>query len=188
MRNYDPTNWYWRSSQGRVFSSLEARVVPKDDARYQAWLDEAAPTPWPKDAEGHQSEAALDEVLASYGLAASAAGARALAVTQVNADAEVARQRYLTPGSGQALIYQMKAAELERFEADGDGEFPLLSTEIGVTAPTLADVARNVRKALDLWLSVGPAIERTRIMAKASIAETEQIPNILAIAKNIIWP
>jgi hypothetical protein len=65
---YNPTNWYWEGPQG-VFSSAQGKIVPTDDAAYEAWrAGGAAPTPWPKDALGAQTAAALDAVLAPYGV------------------------------------------------------------------------------------------------------------------------
>lgn len=56
--------------------------------------------------------------------------------------------RLLTPGVGQALVYDRTRAESERMALDADPQptdYPLLVVEIGLTAPTLASVGAAVR-------------------------------------------
>lgn len=66
---YNPTAWYWRSDNGRIYSSAAKAVVPKTDDTYVAWTDAGGiPTVWPRDDAGSQTQAALDEVLAGSGL------------------------------------------------------------------------------------------------------------------------
>jgi hypothetical protein len=67
--SYNPHAWYWRDDAGNVFSSAAGAMIPPDDANYKAWLGFGLmPTPWPRDEQGNQTPAALDEVLAPYGL------------------------------------------------------------------------------------------------------------------------
>ncbi|WP_022722935.1 DUF4376 domain-containing protein [Rhodopseudomonas sp. B29] len=68
MRNFDPFDWYWLATDGRVFSSKRQATVAGDDADYKAFSATTAPTPWPRDAAAVQTSAALQEVLAPYGL------------------------------------------------------------------------------------------------------------------------
>ena len=66
---YDPRDWYWRDPSGRIFSSKAKSVVDESDAAFASWIaSHGAPSPWPKDADGAASVAALDEVLAAYDL------------------------------------------------------------------------------------------------------------------------
>jgi hypothetical protein len=71
---YTPSNWYWSGqpsgqSSPIIYSSASAAVVPSTNSAYVAWL--AVPnfaTPWPKDATGAVTTAALDDVLTAAGL------------------------------------------------------------------------------------------------------------------------
>ncbi len=78
---YTPTDWYWLASDGRLFGSARAGTLAPSDPVYLAWqAGGRTPTPWPRDATGTQTDAALQEVLTPYGifvdLAAYAASAR----------------------------------------------------------------------------------------------------------------
>ena len=75
MRSFQPRAWYWSGPLG-VFSSAAKAIVPATDAPYQAWRAAGgAPTPWPRDDSGAQTAAALDAVLAPYGLTTGLADA-----------------------------------------------------------------------------------------------------------------
>jgi len=65
---YTPLAWYWKGPIG-IFSSADMRLVPETDANYQAFLSaRGGVSPWPTDSNGEQTIAALDGVLAQYGL------------------------------------------------------------------------------------------------------------------------
>lgn len=65
---YNPNNWYWESA-GRIYSSAKQAVINKDDKDFAAWQEAGnRPTPWPKNADGKETDEALAEVLAGYGL------------------------------------------------------------------------------------------------------------------------
>jgi Domain of unknown function (DUF4376) len=65
-----PYDWYWLADDKRVFASARQVIVTDTDPAYLAWI--AIPgnlaTPWPYDAAGNQTEAALQVVLAPYNL------------------------------------------------------------------------------------------------------------------------
>lgn len=70
MRDYDPRNWYWLADDGRIYSSAAGEVVTDEDKAFKAWTEAGSiPTPWPRDEEGNQTDAALQDVLRPYGLA-----------------------------------------------------------------------------------------------------------------------
>jgi hypothetical protein len=76
---YNPANWYWAGEpDGRsapiIYSATQGKVVAATDAAYEAWAATNAPTPWPKDATGVVTAAALDEVLVAAGLPATGLG------------------------------------------------------------------------------------------------------------------
>lgn len=94
----------------------------------------------------------------------------------VDSAAELERQKYITPGAGQAMTYQAKAAEALRFiENEGSGDYPFLAQEVGITGTTLSEVAEVVNSMHNQWLAIGGLIEKARLSTKAAIdlAETE---------------
>ncbi|WP_322994066.1 hypothetical protein [Castellaniella sp.] len=109
---------------------------------------------------------------------------------QIDAAAEAERARYITPGSGQAMTYQAKAAEAERLAADPAPDaaaYPLLSAEVGVTAEALADVGVVVRAAHAQWQIMGGAIERARLAGKATVLAAVDEAGARAAAE-VVWP
>ncbi|NTZ90472.1 hypothetical protein [Agrobacterium tumefaciens] len=113
--------------------------------------------------------------------------------SKIDADAEIARLHYITGGAGQAMTYQQKAQEAaEVLALVGSGEidgsyFPLLSAEVGITAPTLIQVAQVVDSAYQTWRVVGARIEALRLGGKASVSAASTIPAAKAAAQ-IEWP
>ncbi len=66
---FDPNDWYWISTDGRIYSSARNKIVYSYDFAYVAFLQaHGAATPWPKDASGQQTNAALQAVLLTYGI------------------------------------------------------------------------------------------------------------------------
>lgn len=76
-----PADWFWAADDGRIYASARQIVVRDDDEAFVAWREAGArATPWPRDAAGAQTDAALQAVLSPHGLwvdlAAYAADAR----------------------------------------------------------------------------------------------------------------
>lgn len=66
---YDVNDWYWLADDGRVFSSARQQVVTAADVAFLMWKAKpASPTPWPRDASGAQTVAALQAVLSEHDL------------------------------------------------------------------------------------------------------------------------
>jgi hypothetical protein len=66
---YDPRDHYWRADDGRIYSSKAQALVADNDHAYQEWLaTPRIPTAWPVDENGAQTDAALNDVLAPFGL------------------------------------------------------------------------------------------------------------------------
>lgn len=65
---YDPYRWFWVHEDGRIYSSSAQDIVTDADAGYSAFILNSHPTLWPRDTNGNQTDAALTEVLAPYGL------------------------------------------------------------------------------------------------------------------------
>ncbi|MBX3536422.1 MAG: hypothetical protein KF735_02190 [Chelatococcus sp.] len=105
----------------------------------------------------------------------------------VDRQAEAERGRYITPGAGQAMTYQAKADEARRFiDTAGDGDYPLLTAEVGVTGATIGDVAAVVLGMHGQWQLVGAHIERARLSAKAAIEAAEDEAAARAVVPD--WP
>jgi hypothetical protein len=68
MISYNPYDWYWLADDQRVFSSARQIIVPVDDPDYVNFQAVAAPTAWPRDNAGNQTDAALQDVLTPYGV------------------------------------------------------------------------------------------------------------------------
>lgn len=98
--------------------------------------------------------------------------------------------KYITPGAGQAMTYQQKASEAVMLEDDPDPQpasYPLLSAEVGITAPTLAEVGATVRLAHGQWILIGAAIEAARLSAKKAVTEAATV-EIAQAAAAVVWP
>lgn len=105
----------------------------------------------------------------------------------VDIAAELERQKYITPGSGQAMTYQAKASEALRYaETDGEGMYPFLSQEVGITGDTLADVAAVVLAMHNQWQAIGSEIEQARLSAKAQIDAAPDGTAARAVVP--VWP
>jgi len=110
---------------------------------------------------------------------------------EVDGEAERERMRWITGGAGQAMTYQAKAAEAERFLADPSpvpSSYPLLSAEIGITAEDLAGVAAVVRAEHTAWLTAGAAIEAARLGTKRAIAAASNEADARAAREAVEWP
>ncbi|MDI7864830.1 hypothetical protein MRS76_23155 [Rhizobiaceae bacterium n13] len=83
-----------------------------------------------------------------------------------------------------------KAEEARQYLAETDpidGD-PLLLAEVGITAPTLAEVASVVHAAYTQWQQIGAAIEAARLGAKSAIYAAATIEEAESIAMEVAWP
>lgn len=110
---------------------------------------------------------------------------------QVDAIAETERLKYITSGNGQAMTYQQKVQEAQDFAAADDPDpasFPILSAEIGITGPSLADVAETILSAYQQWKQIGASIEAVRLGGKRDIDLAEDAEAALSVVAQIVWP
>ena len=115
---------------------------------------------------------------------------RSHALRKIDEAAEMARLSHMTNGSGQAMTYQRKAEEAKSFANDAapvPENYPFLANEIGITAPTLAQVAHIVAENHEQWLVAGLVIERLRLQAKAAIRLAVSAEEI-RLASDVSWP
>ncbi|MGX5719943.1 hypothetical protein [Shinella zoogloeoides] len=114
-----------------------------------------------------------------------------VAKARIDEAAELARLKYITPGSGQAMTYAEKATQARECLAATDpleADYPLLAAEVEITASTLAGVAAVVVAAHSAWIGIGAAIEGTRLQAKAAVDAAEDAATVHAVADAIVWP
>lgn len=108
----------------------------------------------------------------------------------IDAEAERQRQRWITPGAGQAMTYLAKVDEARALTVDPEDpnpdNYPLLAAEVGITAPTLAEVGTIVLQAYQQWLKIGAAIERVRRAAKLAVDLAQTAAAAEALTVN--WP
>jgi hypothetical protein len=115
----------------------------------------------------------------------------------VDQSAESARQRYITPGYGQSLVYETKRREaavvaallgvpMEPTQAD----CPHLWAEAAGLGLTVAAIAAEVTAQANAWLAASAQIEVLRLTAKATIDAAQTEPEILAAAAAALgaWP
>lgn len=110
------------------------------------------------------------------------------ALAQIDAVAEAERGKYITSGSGQAMVYQRKQAEAMAFLSNAEGPFPHLEAEVGITAPTVRDVAETVLAMETQWVQISAMIEATRLSAKAMVRECTTAEAVQPIIANLTWP
>ena len=106
---------------------------------------------------------------------------KARAVARVNEAASSLRGQYITVIPGQEMIYLAKEAEAVRYLAETpstlDG-FPMLSAEVGLTAPTAYELAQLWVNMSDLWRGIAAQIETARLGA---IYQIETAPDAAAV-------
>ena len=118
---------------------------------------------------------------------------RSNALGKIDRTAELIRQKFITPGAGQALVYQVKEQEASSFLAANpatriDDDFPHLLGEVGLTAPSIEEVASTILEVAHQWRMISAAIEkeRTRLKHMVRAANTsEEVESILVSAN---WP
>lgn len=121
---------------------------------------------------------------------------KAQLLRQVDAEAEIARQRYVTPGAGQALEYQATEAEARAYLAAVNptaADYPFVVAEAEAiaaatgTAPPLAAVAQDIIAQASAWAAIGSAIKTLRRTAKLRI-EAATTPAEARAAAIVVWP
>lgn len=128
--------------------------------------------------------------LAAFKVAASA---------QIDAAAEAARQRFISPGAGQALEYEATAADASRALAMAtetdlkDADYPWLAAERdALTASgqtfTLLEVAAMAQATTAQWAAAGSAIKRIRRTAKIKVDAAATLDGVHSALDGISWP
>lgn len=99
---------------------------------------------------------------------------RAAAMEQVNSAVRRVRALFVTDLPGQEMLYIRKEAQARGYLAESPepadaSAYPLIAAEVGITAPTAAQVAQVYLNLAAIWESVGAALESVRLGAVAAI-------------------
>jgi hypothetical protein len=149
----------------------------------------AGPMPGPLETSGAQAPVIAGDVvvitrtisaMGAEQAAAVVAAARAAAKARIDAAAEAERGRYLTAGSGQAMVYGQKVAEARDHQAGGAGPWPHLTAEVGVNGADEAAVAAVILATEAAWLGISARIEGARLNGKKAVAEAGDLAAIAA--------
>lgn len=110
---------------------------------------------------------------------------REAAKAKIDRDAEAERLKYLTNGSGQAMVYRAKQDEAAAFNADGTVG-PFIASEaqaLGLTHQQVVDrwVAMQAQ-----WLQVAALIEAKRLVAKDAV-DAAGTPAAIDEATQVSW-
>ena len=108
------------------------------------------------------------EIRAAEALAEAKSRARADLAAAVAA----ARAAYITTLPGQQMIYMAKEAEARAYVSDPAPDmasYPLLSAEVGITAPDAWQLAQIWLAMADIWRSAAAQIEALRLSTAAAI-------------------
>ena len=111
------------------------------------------------------------------------------AYVYIDTAVENARMKVVTPGSGQAMAYQQKYEDALLFLSNpgiDPGEVPHVYAEVGITAPTAAEVAQVVVNLRSLWRNVSAQLEHLRLAGKKGVELAENEDDIDAAIAGVV--
>ena len=89
---------------------------------------------------------------------------------KIDASAETTRLRFITPGSGQAMVYQEKLRQAYAYLLDANSEsFSHIHLEAAAAGVTPEVMAQTIIQKAEMWREVSAVIEATRFSAKAAV-------------------
>lgn len=173
------------------FLNSMQQTVPSDFS-FAAIVDESTLPPDHQESWEWDASTQTLSVNAAANLAIDKLAAKEL----IDSHAESARLRYITPGSGQSLVYQDKLLDAEEYIAAGYpadvSSHPWIDAEataLGITPQATAD---NIVANYNTWKQIGIEVEKIRLVAKRDIdasqtaVEVEQIKNATAATLDAI--
>lgn len=125
------------------------------------------------------------EARAAAALEAAKAEARVTLAAAVTA----ARAALITDLPGQSMIYLAKEAEARAWMADPTPDpaaYPLLSAELGITAPDGASLAQIWLNLATLWRSTAADLEALRLTASAAIDAATTVEEVGAAMAGLV--
>ena len=159
-----------------------AKLLPPQPDQHHVW--DLASEAW---VDPRTAEQVAADATAALEAARTAALARGLEMRAA------ARLLYITDIPGQDAIYQAKLEEARAYVLDADpaaADYPLIWSEVGVTAPTAAEVAQVFLNLNAMWKSAAALIDgvyfgaQAAIMAASNEAEMQAALDVLAGAVN----
>lgn len=108
---------------------------------------------------------------------------KAAMLARIDQEAEAFRLRFITPGSGQAMVYMVKEAEARALRADAAAAAPHIESEAAARGLPSAGVAQIVIDMADTWRGLSAAIEGRRIGAKLAIEAAATVAGVRAAAE-----
>lgn len=126
------------------------------------------------DVAAHAGDASY--VISGHDPRSSLADIASTALSAIDVEAERIRLRYLTPGTGQALLYSSKLTQVAAWQAATAAErrdltkWPLLEAEVDATELQPAAAVAQIVQANREWETAAARIERIRIRCKRQIA------------------
>jgi hypothetical protein len=112
----------------------------------------------------------------------------------IDTAAEAERLKYITPGAGQAMVYEAKRTEVARWHSLGDplnpspDLFPWAAGRSKTFGLPVKDVLLEWSLQADGWAGIGIAIEAVRETAKAAIAAAKDEAAARAVVAGVTWP
>ena len=125
------------------------------------------------------------EARAAAALEAAKAEARVTLAAAVTA----ARAALITDLPGQSMIYLAKEAEARAWMADPTPDpaaYPLLSAELGITAPDGASLAQIWLNLATLWRSTAADLEALRLTTRAAIDAATTVEEVGAAVSQLV--
>jgi hypothetical protein len=185
---FDPFDWHW--------------IVGGDDTR--AWSSAAGAyvQSWPSDMVTRiASETELSDVLRKYGLDVPGLDDMKRDYKErIDNDAEAARMKFLTPGSGMAMTYQEKFAQAQGIMAMGEtaanamtesernAQFPTLSASVGIEGDTIWECSQLVLTKYAQFAQLSRMIEKSRLTGKAAVGAASNAADVRAAYEAVTWP
>lgn len=127
---------------------------------------------------------------------------KAKALKDIDRAAEVARLRYVTPGSGQSMEYVATESEARLWRAQelaGQAPalegFPFLKAEYdalaglpGAATPDVSAMVAEILAQADGWVAIGSEIKRIRRWAKLAVEQAISVTEVQVIMSALEWP
>ncbi len=118
------------------------------------------------------------------------AAEKSKAKAKVDEIAERIRGYFVTPGSGQAMVYTEKRKEAEDYLANlniGVGEIPHIALEAALDGVTIFDKSVEVVTVSYQWREISSRIERIRLETKKNIDLATDYRVIREMPNNMDW-
>lgn len=120
---------------------------------------------------------------------------KARALLKVDREAENYRLKFVTAGEAMQAVYRLKDDEVKLYRKDEaagtidttGARYPVINSEVGITAGTLAEVVTLVEKRIADWTTIAATSEALRQQAKKNIKAATTVADIEAAA-NVAWP